>query len=91
MPFTKTFQTDPDNCFGATYAAEAWLRENGYSYGPSQRGAPRAIMKGDVSIAKWKNLTGREKSFVDGRLLTGRDQDAVIKLSETPASEQVKL
>ena len=32
--------------FGAHYAAEKWLRENGFSYGPSSHDGPAGIVKG---------------------------------------------
>jgi len=39
--------------FGASRAAEKWLKENGYSVGSMQRGHPRGILKGDWDVAKW--------------------------------------
>jgi hypothetical protein len=81
--FEKVFEAD-GTPFGATWAAEKWLRENGYSYGPSCIGCPQAIIKGDISIAKWRNLTSDEKRTVDGTLQAARDQRAVITLKATP-------
>lgn len=62
----KTFHEQGD--FAAADAAEAWLHENGYSVGSSQRGAPRGIMRGDVLIAKYRNLTPRERAALDGQM-----------------------
>lgn len=80
--FEKTFECD-GTPFGAVWAAEEWLRENGYSYGASCVGCPRAIIKGDIVIAKWRNLKADERATVDGTLHTGRGSKAVIKLKAT--------
>ena len=58
MSYYKDFRADGD--FGAMRAAEDWLRERGFSVGSTCSGYPRAIMYGDYSIAKWRNL-GREE------------------------------
>jgi len=52
--------------FMAYWAAEQWIRENGYSCGSMCSPMPTAIMKGDVHVAKWKNLTTKERNTVDG-------------------------
>jgi len=64
--------------FSAHYAAQEWLRENGYSYGSTCRNMPIAIKKGDYSIAKWKNLTNEERQDIDGKLYSGREGEAKI-------------
>jgi hypothetical protein len=60
----KTFDQQGD--FAACDAAESWLREGGYSVGSCERGSPRGIMRGDVPIAKWRNLSPRERKTLDG-------------------------
>jgi len=62
----KTFDQQGD--FAAARAAENWLHEGGYSVGSSERGAPRGIMRGDVLIAKWRNLSRRERATLDGQM-----------------------
>lgn len=52
--------------FKAYYAAEKWLTENGYSFGPSCVCSPQAIKKGDYYIAKWRNLSPMERIDIDG-------------------------
>ena len=64
--FTKTF-TEPGT-FQALYAAEKWLDENGYSYGPGSAMHPTPVLKGDFMIAKWKNLTRKEIAQLDGKI-----------------------
>lgn len=43
--------------FAATREAEQFLRERGFSFGPTQGPDPRAIMHGDYLVSKWRNLT----------------------------------
>jgi hypothetical protein len=81
--FEKIFPQD-GTPFGALYAAENWLRENGYSCGSSCVFHPQAIKKGEWCIAKWRNLTQAEKEDIDGILVAGRDKNAIIKLLEEP-------
>lgn len=63
-----TFQSD--ETFSAYRQAQQYLTDNGYSYGPSCVMYPTAILKGDYNIAKWKNLTAKERKQVDG-IITG--------------------
>lgn len=65
-PFTKTFTGA--KTFRAYHDAVAWLRERGYSTGSMCSPRPTAIMKGDFQIAKWKNLTAKERREVDGTI-----------------------
>ncbi len=62
----KTFHDEGD--FAAQAAAKEWLRENGYSVSIMQAGSPRGIMRGDVLIAKWRNLSPRERATLDGQM-----------------------
>ncbi len=62
----KTFNNP--GTFQASYAAEAWLKENGYSVGTMCGKLPRGILKGDIHIAKWKNLTGPERKACCGTM-----------------------
>jgi len=82
----KTFHEQGD--FAAAGAAEQWLHENGYSVGSSQRGSPRGIMRGDVLIAKWRNLSSRERAALDGQM-TGdmRAGPVVIEIFYLGAAE----
>jgi hypothetical protein len=58
MSYRKDF-TETDD-FKAVYAAEAWLRERGFSVGSMCRGSPRGILFGDITIAKWRNLSRQD-------------------------------
>ena len=69
--------------FSAKYEAEKWLKENGYSYGPSCVGGPQAVIKGDYCISKWHNLSSKEKSLVDGTLDAGREGVATLRLKSS--------
>ena len=48
--------------FQSSYAAEAWLRERGFSFGPSQADGPQAVWYGDCHISKWRNLSRKERA-----------------------------
>ena len=54
--------------FGAYNAAQMWLEEHGYSYGPLQADAPTGIAKGDCEISKWRTLTDQERDDLDGTM-----------------------
>jgi len=64
----RTFTGEDD--FQASYAAADWLEARGFSVASSQRGAPRGILFGDFIIAKWRNLSAREKADLHG-VMTG--------------------
>lgn len=71
--------------FEAARAAEAWCKERGISYGPSDRYAMRGLLYGDFLIAKWHNLNKSEIAALDGRM-TGdmRNGPVVIEIKERP-------
>lgn len=83
MSFEKIFKGD-GSTFGATYEAQRWLRDNGYSYGSSCVMYPQGVVKGDVYIAKWRNMTPAERNAMDGTLDAGRDRQAVLRLKIAP-------
>lgn len=56
--------------FAALYAAQAWLKARGFSYGEMQGNSPIAILHGNgISIAKWKNLSAEELNDVHGKIM----------------------
>jgi hypothetical protein len=71
----KTFKAGED--FDAFYAAEKWLRENGYSIGSMEREKPIGIAKGDCYISKWRNL-GEDKARLDGVIASGDKRNSDI-------------
>jgi hypothetical protein len=52
--------------FEAHSRAEHWCRDNGISYGSTCVSSPQALLIGDYSIAKWRNLTAKERKQVHG-------------------------
>ena len=55
--------------FKAMYAAEAWCRENGISFGQSCGDGPTGLLFGKFDwIAKWRNLTKKERSDLHGTM-----------------------
>ena len=80
-PFKKVFSPSSDHPFDALYAAQRWITENGGSYGSSSIDGPiGVVMRPDVYIAKWRNLTAQERKDLDGSLVHSRGGDAVLKL-----------
>ena len=68
-----TITFDQKGTFSAINAAQLFCAEKGYSCGSLCGQDPVALIRGkDILVAKWKNLTGKEKAFVDG-LITSPD------------------
>lgn len=65
--------------FQALYSAQAWCVKNGISYGSLCRGMPVGLMRGDVSIMKWSNLTTKERSQCDGTM-TGEFREGPVTI-----------
>jgi hypothetical protein len=71
--------------FSAFYAAEQWCYDNGYSYGSMCGSEPIGLLKGDHDIAKWRNLTDKQRKALDGTMtVTGRFRynDVIITLKK---------
>ncbi|WP_199287344.1 hypothetical protein [Acinetobacter portensis] len=77
--------------FSAVSAAENWLREHGFSYGSMCMDMPIGILKGDWCIAKWRNLTAKERNQLDGKLLSSdfRSGPVVLQLKEPATTEEL--
>lgn len=58
-----------DEPFSALRAAEAWLKDRGFSYGPQQGRAPIGILLGFCTIAKWFKLDAEEKNDLHGQIV----------------------
>ena len=70
LTFSQTGQ------FAANVAAEKWLREHGFSYGPLQNADPRGVLFGAQRvIAKWRcipeALRGQLHGAITGDPCTG--------------------
>ena len=58
-----------EGTFQAMYAAEAWCREKGISFGQSCATGPTGLLFGQYDwIAKWRNLTARERKDLHGTM-----------------------
>ena len=88
MKTTITFDMPGD--FQASYAAEAWLRERGFSIGSSQSGAPRAIWFGDCYISKWRGLNQADKLEMHAKMTgDGRSGPVLIDLMPRATAEAI--
>jgi len=54
--------------FGASRLAEKWCDDQGISYGSSQADGPQGLLFGDYQIAKWRNLTAKERKQLHGMM-----------------------
>lgn len=70
---------DQPGDFRALYAAQAWCRERGISYGSTDRTDFIGLLVGDYVIAKWHNLTRKEQRQVDGTI-TGDARNGPLHL-----------
>lgn len=66
IPTSYTFEGIDD--FEAYNKAEAFLKSAGFSIGSMCRGELTGIMYGDYRIAKWRNLTAKEKDDLHGQI-----------------------
>lgn len=62
----ETFAQQGD--FAAVRAAEAWCAERGISVGRMDRFDVRGLLYGRYDIAKWHNLTKRERAQCHGQM-----------------------
>ena len=77
--------------FCAVNNARDWLKNNGYSYGSMCMDMPIGILKGNWTIAKWRNLTAKERNQLDGQI-TSKDFRAgpvTIFLKEPATNEEI--
>ena len=75
--------------FASRDAATAALTAAGFSIGSNQRGAPTGLLLGDVSIAKWRNLSHQERRDLDGELFASREGPATVIMSAAARPEVV--
>lgn len=75
---------DQTGDFNAVNAARKWLQDHGYSYGSMCLDMPIGILKGSWAIAKWRNLTAKERKQLDGQIVSSdfRDGPVVIQLKD---------
>lgn len=65
---TKRFDHIDGDDFSAYHAAEKWVREQGWSCGSMQRGAPTLIFYGDCDVAKYRNISPDERRSAIGKI-----------------------
>jgi hypothetical protein len=86
VTYEKVFKGNGET-FSAKYEAERWLIENGYSIGSSSIDGPQGVVKGDVYISKWRNMTKIEQKEMDGVLYADREGSAHLILKKSPENE----
>ncbi|HEX8610206.1 MAG TPA: hypothetical protein VF800_02875 [Telluria sp.] len=73
--------------FAASRAAEEWLRERGFSFGPSQADGPQAIWHGDCYVSKWRNLNAKDKREMHA-VMDGDGRNGPIKIRLLPGASK---
>ena len=76
-----TFDHDESRgSFSAYSDAERWCKNNGYSTGSMQRGAPTLIYYGDCDVAKFRNISAEERRSSIGAIIGvgGRFRDGPV-------------
>ena len=68
--------------FRSFYDAQKWLRLNGFSYGSMCGGQPIGIAKGDVWIAKWRNIPDSHMHRLDGIMLNETCGETIVYFNE---------
>ena len=80
-PIIKQATFKVEGTFQSMYAAQRWVKEQGYGYGSSSAMHPTAVMKGDYHSydlpEKMKNFTQKEKNNVHG-IITGDMRDGPV-------------
>lgn len=64
--FDRSLQFESELAFGAYTKAREFARSIGMSVGVMQAGNPTALVRGDVQVAKWRNLSSDERALIDG-------------------------
>lgn len=74
--------------FEALHAAQAWCKEReiSYSAGSARCGGVVGLLHGDFSIAKYHNLTAKERTQLDGTM-TGDGREGPVTISIKPRSQ----
>jgi hypothetical protein len=80
--FTKIFESS--ETFRAYSLAKEFCREHGISYGSSCACSPTALLFGDYSIAKWRNLNAKERSQVHGTIEAANMRQGPVTLHIKP-------
>lgn len=65
----KEIEFNDKGTFMAWYAATKWASDNGYSCGSMCAPQPTALFKVDALVAKWRNLSKKERESADGIIL----------------------
>lgn len=74
--------------FQALYAAQDWCREHGISFGQSSCAGPTGLLFGAYDwIAKWRNLTPKERADLHGTMEGDFREGPVIILLKDEAIE----
>lgn len=81
---------DQKGTFEAKYAAEQWCRDNGVSFGSSCVDGSIGLLRGDYIIAKWRNLSAKERKQLDGTMSGNfRNGPVTIRLRDLPPNVKV--
>lgn len=72
---------DEKGTFKSLYAAQSYLRSNGYSYGSSSRIHPIAAMKGEYELPqKWYNMSDLDKTLIDAVIVSNDFREGIVSV-----------
>jgi len=78
--------------FQALYAAQAWCRENGISYGSLCSPFPTGLLFGDYVISKWRNLSKQERDDLHGTMSGEfREGPVIIELKDSVIAARMAI
>lgn len=61
----KCFHNNGED-FSGYYQAQNYCKSRGWSYGPTQKGAPVAVYADNSIVSKWRNLSQEDKKQMHG-------------------------
>jgi hypothetical protein len=73
--------------FEASRAAEQWIRARGFSIGPSQVMAPRAIWHGQCYVSKWRGLSAQDKREMHA-IMEGDNREGPVTIRLLPSASE---
>ena len=74
--------------YALMHATEQWCRDHGVSCGPTDRSRVRGLLVGEFLIAKWHNLTAKERRECHGTITgDGREGPLFLRISRSALAE----
>jgi hypothetical protein len=69
-----------EGTFQSFYSASSWAKENGYEIGSMDGHNPIALMKGYDYVAKWHNISNKERQMVHGVMISDYFREKPVRI-----------